>query len=139
MKSKHSKNQGGIRLRETESRLMPKRFSINVPEPIYEALSILAKVRDKPLATLAAEVVEALAQDAIDSGLVENFKKLQGRDLSQLAEGFSLVDQLLTKCADGQMPTDTEITLAADHTTVSADELKDMCQKILNGNGHAVS
>lgn len=43
---------------------MPKRITVTLPNPIYEALGELAKVRDKPAATLAAEAVESLIEQA---------------------------------------------------------------------------
>ncbi|NET38147.1 MAG: hypothetical protein F6K19_40130 [Cyanothece sp. SIO1E1] len=44
---------------------MPKRITITLPNPVYERLTALAKVKDKPAATLAAESVEKLVEQAI--------------------------------------------------------------------------
>lgn len=47
---------------------MPKRITVTLPNPIYEKLNALAEVRDKPAATLAAEAVERLIEQAKQAG-----------------------------------------------------------------------
>lgn len=44
-------------------RQMPKRITITLPNPVYEGLVALSKVKDKPPATLAAEAVEKLVEE----------------------------------------------------------------------------
>lgn len=49
---------------------MPKRITITVPNPIHRQLSKLSVVRDKPLATLAAEAVEQFVKAAEEDGAI---------------------------------------------------------------------
>ncbi|MBD2261052.1 hypothetical protein [Pseudanabaena sp. FACHB-2040] len=47
---------------------MPKRITITLPNPVYDRLTALSEIRDKPPATLAAEAVEKLVEQAKESG-----------------------------------------------------------------------
>lgn len=50
------------------SKPMPKRITITLPNPVYEALSQLADMRDEPVASLATEAVKDLVKSAKQSG-----------------------------------------------------------------------
>ena len=47
---------------------MPKRITITLPNPVYDRLTQLSEIRDKPPATLSAEAVESMIRDAVESG-----------------------------------------------------------------------
>jgi predicted transcriptional regulator len=60
------------------SNQMPKRITVTLPNPVYEKLTALASVRDKPAATLAAESVEKLVEQAVESGEIQAGKTAEG-------------------------------------------------------------
>ena len=47
---------------------MPKRITITLPNPVYDRLTALSEVRDKPPATIAAECVERLIEQVVEAG-----------------------------------------------------------------------
>ena len=57
----------------TES--MPKRVTITIPNPVYDLLTELSQVRDKPPATLAAEAVERMVEQAKENGEIPSVEK----------------------------------------------------------------
>lgn len=116
---------------------MPKRITITLPEPIYKGLGELSKLRDRVPAALAAEAVEGEVRRAAQEGRIPPLEPTPNTQVE--SEAFNLLDALLTKVTDGKRPTDTEITNAAMHTTISVDELKAMCDRLLKENGHAAA
>lgn len=50
-------------------------------------------------------------------------------------KAFSALDALLTKLADGEKTSNTEIAYAALHTTIGVDELKSICDRIHEAGG----
>ena len=113
------------------SDLMPKKFSVTVPEPIYEALGILAKIRDKTTATLAAELIESVAQAAIDDGTIAEFKALQASAGDDKTEAFKILEAFLSKLSNGRMPTKKELSAVARQTSISVKTLSEMCDRVL--------
>lgn len=53
------------------TKVMPKRITITLPNPVYNQLSALSEARDKPPATLAAEAVEELVKQAEQVGEIQ--------------------------------------------------------------------
>ena len=112
------------------SRCMPKKFSVTVPEPIYEILSMLARIRDKSVATLAAQAIEDIANEAIESGVIAKFQELTEEKKEDKSKAFNALDILITKLAEGKQPTTDEISQAAIYTTIDMDDLKAIFKRI---------
>ena len=53
------------------TKVMPKRITITLPNPVYNQLSALSEARDKPPATLAAEAVEEMVKQAEQIGEIQ--------------------------------------------------------------------
>lgn len=53
------------------TKVMPKRITITLPNPVYSQLSALSEARDKPPATLAAEAVEEMVKQAEQVGEIQ--------------------------------------------------------------------
>lgn len=58
---------------------MPKRITITLPNPVYERLTQLSEVRDKPAATLAAEAVEKMIEQAKEEGEISVEQPTNGK------------------------------------------------------------
>lgn len=58
---------------------MPKRITITLPNPVYERLTQLSEVRDKPAATLAAEAVEKMIEQAKEEGEISVEQSANGK------------------------------------------------------------
>lgn len=54
------------------TKVMPKRITITLPNPVYNQLSALSEARDKPPATLAAEAVEDMVKQAEQLGEIQS-------------------------------------------------------------------
>jgi predicted DNA-binding protein len=61
------------------TRQMPKRITITLPNPVYDRLTALSEVRDKPPATLAAESVERLVEQAVNEGEIADSLKQEDK------------------------------------------------------------
>lgn len=59
------------------SKAMPKRITITLPNPVYDALTQLADVRDEPVASLATEAVKEMVRTAKEIGEISPDKDLK--------------------------------------------------------------
>lgn len=112
---------------------MPKKFTITVPEPIYDTLAILARIKDKSTASLASQMVEEAAVKEKETGIIEKFQELTGEPTG-MDKAASKVqeskDRLIEAIAKGESPRPSDVSVAANSLRLSSQELNRQIAKI---------
>jgi hypothetical protein len=88
---------------------MTKKFSINVPDSIYSDLERWAEQEGTKLASLAAFLVERDVRQARESG--------------KISSGTRSLQTLLEQMAQGEKPTDEQISTVASSLGIASETL----------------
>ena len=112
---------------------MPKKFTITVPEPIYDTLAILARIKDKSAASLASQMVEDAVGKALESGIIEKFQELTGEPIGMNKAASKVQeskDRLIEAVSKGESPRSSDVSVAANSLRLSSQELNRQIAKI---------